>query len=240
MTLDIRMLRTYSLTMAYGQRTLWCDLGLSADSGTMTALVGPSGSGKSTLLNCIGLLTKPTSGRIEFDGIEITALGPVGARRFRRADLGYLFQNYALIEDATVQQNMAVALSASRRRGKAGRDIMKSALRQVGVGDRLHEKVARLSGGEQQRVALARLLVKEPRLVLADEPTGALDRPNAEAVVGLLRDLADAGACILIATHDEAIRDACDACIDLGEPATSPASPPAGTEVREDPGEAFP
>lgn len=212
------MLRTESLTMTFGARTLWLDLNLRAESGTMTALVGPSGSGKSTLLNCVGLLAQPTSGRIEFDGTDITALGPSGARRFRRAELGYLFQNYALIEDATVRENMAVSLNARRRRGAAGRELMEQALRHVGVGDRLDERIARLSGGEQQRVALARMLVKEPRLILADEPTGALDRPNAEVVVRLLRGLADAGACVVIATHDDAVRDACDTCFQLGEP----------------------
>jgi putative ABC transport system ATP-binding protein len=213
------MLRTHSLTTAFGDRTLWRDLNLKVDSGTMTALVGPSGSGKSTLLNCIGLLAKPTSGQIEFGGHDLTSLGPRGARRFRRDQLGYLFQNYALIEDATVHENVAVALRARRRRGSAARELMDQALQRVGLAGRLDERVARLSGGEQQRTALARLLVKQPHLVLADEPTGALDQSNTEAVIGLLRGLADEGACVLIATHDGWVRDACDARITLGDTA---------------------
>ncbi len=210
------MLSTSSLTMTYGTRTLWRDLDLTVPSGTMAALVGPSGSGKSTLLNCIGLLAEPTWGRIAFDGRDLTTLRSGAARRFRRDELGYLFQNYALVEDATVRENMAVAHRARRRRGAAARALTDEALNWVGVADRLDEKVARLSGGEQQRVALARLLVKKPRLVLADEPTGALDRANTEAVIALLRGLASAGACVLIATHDDWVQNACDTRIVLG------------------------
>lgn len=225
------MLRTHSLTIVFGDRTLWRDLNIEADSGTMTALVGPSGSGKSTLLNCIGLLARPSSGRIEFDGRDLTALGPGGARRFRRDELGYLFQNYALIEDATVHENLAVAMRARRRRGSAAREAMVQALQTVGLDGRLDERIARLSGGEQQRVALARLLLRQPRLVLADEPTGALDQPNTEAVIGLLRRLADDGACVLIATHDDWVRSACDTSITLGE--TAAATEAAATPLPE-------
>ena len=210
------MLSTSALTMTYGRRTLFRDLDLTVEPGIMAALVGPSGSGKSTLLNCIGLLAEPTSGRIAFDGRDLTTLRPGAARRFRRDELGYLFQNYALIEDATVRENMAVAHRARRRRGAAARALTDEALNWVGVADHVDEKVARLSGGEQQRVALARLLVKKPRLVLADEPTGALDRANTEAVIALLRGLASSGACVLIATHDDGVKDACDTRIVLG------------------------
>jgi putative ABC transport system ATP-binding protein len=217
--------------MAYGSRTLWRDLDLAVERGRMAAVVGPSGSGKSTLLNCIGLLAKPTSGRIEFDGRDLTALGGGAARRFRRDELGYLFQNYALIEDATVGENMAVALRARRHRGAAARELMGEALQRVGIDGRLDEGVARLSGGEQQRVALARLLVKNPGLVLADEPTGALDRTNTEAVIELLRGLANAGACVVIATHDDWVKDACDARIALSS--TSNASTDSPDLVNE-------
>ena len=223
------MLQTHSLTTAFGDHTLWRDLNLKVDSGAVTAVVGPSGSGKSTLLNCIGLLAKPTSGQIEFNGHDLTSLGPRGARRFRRDQLGYLFQNYALIEDATVHENVAVALPARRRRGSAAREVMDQALQRVGLAGRLDERVARLSGGEQQRVALTRLLLKQPRLVLADEPTGALDQSNTEAVIGLLRGIADDGACVLIATHDDWVRNACDACIILGGTASAAATETTAT-----------
>jgi putative ABC transport system ATP-binding protein len=215
------VLRTDQLEMRLQGRTLWSDLNIDFPLGSITALTGPSGSGKSTLLNCIGLLTKPTSGRIEFDGLDLTSLGSGRAGRFRRKELGYLFQNYGLIEDATVRENMAVALKAGGFRGGKAQAVMSEALSRVGVTGRLDDPVAELSGGEQQRVAVARLLTKRPRLVLADEPTGALDRSNRDAVFDLLREMAEAGACVLVATHDDEIRDACDASVELGGAAAS-------------------
>ncbi|MFI5709840.1 ABC transporter ATP-binding protein [Kribbella sp. NPDC051620] len=212
------MLETTALTMSFGDRTLWRDLDLTLKPGSVTALVGASGAGKSTLLNCLGLLVAPTSGRIELDGRDLTALGRSGVRRFRRDQLGYLFQNYALIDDMTVRENLQVAIRARRGRGAAARATMLQALRQVGLDDQLDGRVSQLSGGEQQRVALARLMVKQPRLVLADEPTGALDQANTETVIGLLREMAGTGAMVVIATHDEWVRGVCDETVSVGQP----------------------
>lgn len=209
------MLSIQSLSMAYGQRTLWSDINLAAEPGTITALVGPSGSGKSTLLNCVGLLTKPDSGSIHFKGRDLLCMNVTAERRFRRTELGYLFQNYALIEDATVEANLKVALRAKKLRGGAARTAMQEALEQVGLQGRLLDPVAQLSGGEQQRVALARLLVRSPSLVLADEPTGALDETNRDRVIKHLRMIADHGAVVLIATHDHDVQEACDNALDF-------------------------
>jgi putative ABC transport system ATP-binding protein len=197
------VLETRALEMSYGSRRLWTGLDVTLKPGQLTALTGPSGSGKSTLLNCLGLLERPTSGGIFFDGNEYSKYSAGKARKFRRDVLGYLFQNYALVENATVAQNLALAM-------KAGQTTMADALDRVGLPGREREKISRLSGGEQQRVAVARLLVKQPRLVLADEPTGALDRTNTETVIALLRTMADEGACVVIATHDDWVRDQCD------------------------------
>ncbi|GIH11516.1 ABC transporter ATP-binding protein [Rhizocola hellebori] len=207
---ETAMLETRSLRMAYGRRVLWTGLDMSVKSGRMVALTGPSGSGKSTLLGCLGLLERPTAGEILLDGRELSGLSATGARRLRRDSLGYLFQNYALVENATIAQNLNVALKARGRRGAQGQQAMEEALEKVGLAGRQREQVSRLSGGEQQRVAVARLLVKQPRLVLADEPTGALDRFNAELVAGLLRAMADDGACVVMATHNDSVRDQCD------------------------------
>jgi putative ABC transport system ATP-binding protein len=201
--------------MAFDERKLWSGLDLVLKPGRMTALVGPSGSGKSTLLNCFGLLETPTGGEISFDGLNLTGLRSGAVRRFRRDVLGYLFQNYALVENATIEQNLDVALRARRRRGAEARAAASEALERVGLPGRQRERVSRLSGGEQQRVALARLLVKQPKLVLADEPTGALDRGNTETVVRLLREMADEGACVVIATHDDWVRDQCDEVVSV-------------------------
>lgn len=211
------MLETRGLTMAYGRRTLWSGLDLSLSPGRLTALTGPSGSGKSTLLNCMGLLEKPTGGEISFGQRELTRMRPGAARRFRRDHLGYLFQSYALVENATIGENLEVALRARRRLGREGRAAMADALERVGLAGRVQDRVSRLSGGEQQRVALARLIVKEPSLVLADEPTGALDHGNTATVVALLRAMAEGGACVVIATHDDWVRDQCDEIVSVDD-----------------------
>ncbi|MFJ9673066.1 ABC transporter ATP-binding protein [Streptomyces sp. NPDC101221] len=205
------MIDIVSLSKTFGPRTLWSGLTTTVNKGEMLALVGPSGAGKSTLLNCIGLLDKPNSGEIRFEGKDITRFGRRDTRRFRRETLGYLFQNYALMENATVRENLEIATKPRRSaRGRANSDIAE-ALDRVGLAGRGDEKVHHLSGGEQQRVALARLIVKEPALVLADEPTGALDHANATAVVDVLREMSEAGCAVVVATHDDRVRDRCDA-----------------------------
>ena len=197
---------------SFGPRVLWENIDLRAERGTLTGLIGASGSGKSTLLNCIGLLTVPDGGRISFDGVELLDMGSARRRIFRRDTLGYLFQNYALMEDATVKENLAVAM-----RGRKDTGRMREALESVGLADRLNTRVATLSGGEQQRVALARIMVKAAKLILADEPTGALDPTNAGIVMGHIRAIADQGACVVIATHDPFVMDSCDQLLNLDE-----------------------
>lgn len=211
------MIAIEGLAKSYDKRTLWSGINLTLKEGQLTSLVGPSGSGKSTLLNCLGLLDRPTDGVIRYGDQDITRLKPGAARRFRRDVLGYLFQNYALIENATIAQNLDVALKARGRKGQAAKEAMAQALDRVGLGGRERDRVSRLSGGEQQRVALSRLLVKEPRLVLADEPTGALDRGNTEMVVDVLRGMTDSGCIVVIATHDDWVRDQCDQVFDVSD-----------------------
>ena len=201
-----------SLKKSFGPRVLWENIDLRAERGTLTGLIGASGSGKSTLLNCIGLLTAPDGGRISFEGVELLEMGSTRRRIFRRDTLGYLFQNYALMEDATVKENLAVAM-----RGRKDTGRMREALESVGLADRLNTRVATLSGGEQQRVALARIMVKAAKLILADEPTGALDPTNAGIVMGHIRAIADQGACVVIATHDPFVMDSCDQLLNLDE-----------------------
>lgn len=205
------MLNISGLSKSFGARVLWSDLDVAVGSGTMTALTGISGAGKSTLLNCIGLLETPDLGSILFEGRDILRLSGGEVRRFRREILGYLFQNYALVEDSTVLENLEMALG--RRRA---RESLSDLMGQVGLEGRENSRVATLSGGEQQRVALARVIGKTAKLILADEPTGALDSENSEAVVGHLRRLAKGGATVLVATHDRAVWETCDQVIRLG------------------------
>ncbi|MFE2064422.1 ABC transporter ATP-binding protein [Streptomyces sp. NPDC059467] len=199
-----------NLSKAFESRVLWHGVDFTVDQGEMLALVGPSGSGKSTLLNCLGLLDRPTSGAIRYRGKDITRFGRGQTRRFRRDSLGYLFQDYALIESVTVDENLEVALAPRRRDARDSRPSIAEALGRVGLADRGKERIHHLSGGEQQRVALARLIVQQPALVLADEPTGALDDANTAVVIDILRELSQAGCAVVLATHDVTVRDACD------------------------------
>lgn len=210
---------------AFGPRVLWQELTFQVPSGQIMALTGPSGSGKSTLLNCVGLLDDLDSGAITLNGEVMSGASPRRQRIFRRDQLGYLFQNYALIDNATVYENLDVAtgrLSIRRRRKLADHD---NALARVGLEGRGGDLVFRLSGGEQQRVAVARLLLRRPRLVLADEPTGALDQANADVVLDFLRAMADDGCTIVVATHSRDVAERCDLHLQLGEPAQEVFSP---------------
>ncbi|MCA3747929.1 MAG: ATP-binding cassette domain-containing protein [Rubrobacter sp.] len=210
------MIVVEDLSKSFGSRTLWSGVSFTVDRGEMLALVGPSGAGKSTLLNCIGLLETADGGEIRVDGSDITRFGRGARRRFRRDTLGYLFQNYALIDNATVSANLDVAVAASgvalrRRRREYG-----AALARVGLAGRAKEKIYRLSGGEQQRVALARLLVKKPALILADEPTGALDKANEAMVMEVLREMSRQGATVIVATHQDRVQAGCDSLFEVG------------------------
>lgn len=230
------MLSIERLSKRYGPHLLWKDLTRAVPSAAMTALTGPSGSGKSTLLNCIGLLDRPDSGTITLDGRPLSGVSAHRARIFRRDTLGYLFQNYALIPDTTIKENLRVALPRLTRREARAR--LDDALAAVGLAGRAQEPTHHLSGGEQQRLALARLIVRKPALILADEPTGALDEDNAMMVIGTLRQLADAGATVLIATHNATVRDACGEQIDLtradhpDDPPRAPVPPAVSREGR--------
>lgn len=210
------MIVVENLSKSFGPRTLWSKVNFTVDSGEMLALVGPSGAGKSTLLNCLGLLETADSGEINVDGSDITRFGRGARRRFRRDSLGYLFQNYALIDNATVTANLGVAVAASKLSKKQRRQEYEAALERVSLVGHMKEKVYRLSGGEQQRVALARLMVKKPTLILADEPTGALDDENETMVIEVLQNMSRRGATVIVATHRDQVRDACDSFFKVG------------------------
>lgn len=197
-----------------GGRLLWRGLDLEAKRGTLTAITGASGSGKSTLLHCIGQLERPDSGEVWLHDAPTATISERRRRRIRRDQIGFVFQDAALVDDTTVLDNVElVSATAAARRARAGR--VPAALDAVGLGRRSSDPVHALSGGERQRVALARLLVKEPSIVLADEPTASLDIANEELVLDLLRGMADGGTTVLIATHARRVVDVCDAAVDI-------------------------
>jgi putative ABC transport system ATP-binding protein len=176
---------------------------LDIEAGRITAIMGPSGCGKSTLLNLVGALDRPTSGEIVVDGVRVDRLDETAAARFRRAGVGFIFQFFHLIDDLTVRENVAVAAQlAGRQRRDADRQA-EEMLVQLGLGDAARRYPSALSGGERQRLAIARAVVNRPRVLLADEPTGALDRRNGETALALLEDLNRRGQTILLVTHDE-------------------------------------
>ncbi len=198
------MIELSDVTKTFGTKTLFTGLNYEFPSSAVTAITGTSGCGKSTLLNCIGALMKPDAGHInvitDSSTVDVTSLGNRGQRRYRHEFIGYLFQDYALIDDKSVAENVKLVLDAIPR--AEHKSVITKALEQVGLSGYEQRIVFELSGGEQQRVGLARLLAKNPAIILADEPTGALDPGNAEMVLTHLRRFADQGATVIIATHD--------------------------------------
>ena len=189
---------------------------LGLGRGTFTAVMGPSGSGKSTLLQCAAGLDRPDSGIVRVDGTELTGGGEAELTRFRRGRIGFVFQQYNLLETLTVAQNTVLPLKLAGQRVDRGR--AREILAQVGLGDRLGHRPAQLSGGQRQRVAIARALVTEPRVIFADEPTGALDTRSARDVLRRLRDAVRVhGRTVVMVTHDPVAASYADAVLFLAD-----------------------
>ena len=179
------------------------------------AVVGPSGSGKSTLLNLLGLLDMPTSGRVELHGEDVSTFGERERTRTRKRDVGFIFQSYYLIPTLTALENVEVPRLLDRTPVET-RDRATELLERVGLGDRLRHRPDELSGGQKQRVATARALINDPNLLLADEPTGNLDRDTGDDILDLFDDLrAERDVAVVTVTHDEYVADAADRVVRL-------------------------
>jgi putative ABC transport system ATP-binding protein len=175
---------------------------LSVHAGELVAVMGPSGSGKSTLLTLSGGLDQPTTGTVSIEGADLGALGPKGRSRIRRTSVGYVFQDFNLIPALTAVENVALPGELDGQSASVARVAARAALEDVGIGELADRFPADMSGGQQQRVAIARAVVGERRLILADEPTGALDTETGEDIMRLLRSRCDAGAAGVLVTHE--------------------------------------
>ena len=192
-------------------------LDLTVERGEFTAIMGPSGSGKSTLLNLIGLLDRPTAGRVTIDGLDTGALDDDGLAGFRGRSVGFVFQFHHLLPEFTAIENVMLPMMADQGRSDpAMAGHARHLLAEVGLELHLDKKVTLLSGGQAQRVAIARALAMTPRLVLADEPTGNLDTRSADEIFALLRDFnRQRGVTFLVVTHDPRLAARCDRIVEV-------------------------
>lgn len=203
------------LNKSYGNHAVLRNVNFDVEDKTMIAITGPSGCGKSTLLNIIGLIEKADSGSIMIDGKSILRINSSNAMKLRRNKIGYIFQNYALCQNETVYYNLKIALKYTKVKNRKEKII--EALTTVGLdfNQVLNQKVCMLSGGEQQRVAIARVLLKPCEIILADEPTGNLDVDNKTIVFGLFKQMQEMGKTVLLVTHDHELAKQCDQIVYL-------------------------
>lgn len=202
------MIEIKNMNKSFGDKVIFKDFNLEIKDQEFVVLSGKSGSGKTTLLNIIGGIEKVDSGEVLVDNQDITK--EKNLLDYFRYTVGFLFQNFALIERETVYENLNLVKKRCRT------DIsIEEALEKVGLSDKKNQKVYTLSGGEQQRVALARLLIKKCKLILADEPTGSLDRENANMVISILKEYQKMGKTVCLVTHDDYIKTLGDRVVNL-------------------------
>ena len=199
------MILLENLTKVYRTDEIECtalnNISFSIEKGEFVSIMGPSGCGKSTLLNIFGMLDKPESGSYKFQGNEVSHLNEKGRSNVRKQNIGFIFQNFNLIDELTVFENIELPLIYNKMSASDRKERVNSILEKIGISHRASHFPQQLSGGQQQRVAVARALVTKPPLILADEPTGNLDSSNGNEVMELLCDLNEEGTTIVMVTH---------------------------------------
>ena len=201
------MIKINKLNKKYGNRTVFKDFGIEFEEGAFVSIYGESGSGKSTLLNIIGLLEKFDSGDVIINGRKNIGIDSKEAILMRRNEISYLFQSYALIDEMTVYDNLKLALEYRKYSKPEKDEKIREVLKYVGLSDKIKSFIYELSGGEQQRVAMARVLLHDTNIILADEPTGSLDEKNKQVILELLKKENEKGKTIIVATHDKDIKE---------------------------------
>jgi putative ABC transport system ATP-binding protein len=225
-----------NVTKTYGTQTALDNVSLRIPAGQITAVMGPSGSGKSTLLNLVAGLDRATSGSISVAGREITGLGEAALARYRRDTIGLVFQFFHLLNNLTVFENVVIAAQLAGMSRKEAVTRGGRLLGDLGIADQAESFPARLSGGQRQRVAIARALINRPPVLLADEPTGALDTHSGEQVLDLFRDLNRSGLTIVLVTHDPRLAEGyADRIVSLVDGAVAGDRATAGTGPRREP-----
>ena len=197
------------------ETTALADINLHVEAGEFLAIMGPSGCGKSTLLNTLGTVDRPTAGRYLFGDRDLAALDEKELAKFHGATLGFVFQSFNLIDELTIEENVALGLAYRKDSGGDRRTRVAAAMDKVGIAHRARHFPHQLSGGQQQRAAIARAIVGDPRLILADEPTGNLDTANGEQVMNILTGLNAEGATIVMVTHSPSHADMAKRRIDM-------------------------
>lgn len=197
------MIKIVNLNKSFGDRKVLDKINIDIKDKEFISIVGESGCGKSTLLNIIGQIDNEYDGQIIINNINTSNLGKSDKERFIRDHINYLFQNYALIDDMSIYDNLLVALEYTKLSKTEKKERINSVLKILKLDKLINNKVFTLSGGEQQRVALARIMLKPGEIILADEPTGNLDKRNSEIVIEVLKEMNDAGKIIIMVTHNE-------------------------------------
>lgn len=210
------MIQVRDISKSYDTLRVLSDITLDIDRGEIVSIVGPSGAGKTTLLQIIGTLDRPDGGSVMYDGVDVLSMKDREFARFRNGNIGFVFQFHQLLPEFTMLENVAIpAMIGGKKRTEAFAEARKL-IDYLGLGDRAGHKPAELSGGERQRAAVARALVNNPRVVLADEPSGSLDSHNRHELHRLFFDLRrDMGQTFVIVTHDESLAGECDRVIHM-------------------------
>lgn len=201
------MIEMHSLTKAYRtadmETTALSNINLEVSAGEFIAIMGPSGCGKSTLLNVLGMLDSPDSGRYAFNGEDVAGYTETKLAEIRKLNIGFIFQSFNLVDELTVAENVMLPLLYQKVAAAEREQRVQTVMERIGIAHRAKHRPQQLSGGQQQRVAVARAVVTNPKLILADEPTGNLDTTNGEEVLELLNQLNRDGTTVIMVTHDQ-------------------------------------